>query len=172
MTMVAPYTTGALAGFGRRRRMLMRAYPRFMGQAPVTAHWYDGVVNAFQNVVGGLPTNAPEAGGGWVTVPNPADTTTKLVQGVDPNGQPTTYTVPADWTPDQITQNLGISTGAGTTPPIIPPAFQIPTWAWWALGLGGIALLLGFSGLGKLIPRANPVHRRRRHTRQRARSRR
>ena len=181
MTMTAPYTEGPLAayptGMGaykRRKTGLLPPRRRAgMGQgAPATAHWYDGIVNAFENVTGGLPVNAPEAGGGWVSQPNPSDPSTNLVTGTDANGNPTTYTVPTTWTPDQITQDLAQATGAGTTPPIIPPALQIPTWVWWALGGTAFLFLLGFSGVGKLIPRANPRHYRRRHNRRRSRSRR
>jgi hypothetical protein len=147
MTMVAPYTTGALAGFGRRRRALMRAYPRNSGMGQ---HWYDGLVNWAQNVAGGLPADAPEAGGGSVTVNG-------VTTYVDSSGNPSSTYDP----------------NAGTTPSIIPPGVlpTIPTWVWWALGATAVALLLGFSGVGKLIPRANPIHRRR-HTRRRSRSRR
>jgi len=174
VTMVAPYTQGALAGFGRRRKALMRAYPRFMGQAPVTTSLWDGLVNAVQNVAGGLPSGAPEAGGGWVSQPNPADPSTNLVTGTDPNGNPITYTVPTTWTPDQITQNLAQATGAGTTPPVIPPALQIPSWVYWAVGGVLVLVLLGYSGVGKLIPQSRPsvATNRRRHNRRHSRSRR
>jgi hypothetical protein len=172
MTMVAPYTSGALAGYKRRRAGLVPPRRSGMGQ-----HWYDGIVNAFQNVVGGLPANAPEAGGGSVTISQPfvAQHDFTLPDGTQVSAGQTVTPEMATWyvnsqgqdqsTPDPV---------AGTTPPLFPPGLipQIPTWVWWAAGGAALLFLLGFSGLGKLIPRSNPRHYRRRHNRRRSRSRR
>lgn len=160
----------------RARMMGTLLPPTGFGQADSSTHWYDGIVNWAENVAGGLPAGAPEAGGGWVSQPNPADSTTNLITGTDPNGNPITYTVPATWTPDQINANLAQATGAGTTPPVIPSALQIPSWLWW-VGGGALALaLLGYSGVGKLIPQRrlapNPKRRKHRAARRRARARR
>lgn len=113
-------------------------------------HWYDGIVNAAENVAGGLPYDAPVAGGGSVTANG-------VTTYVDSSGNPSAIYDPV----------------AGTTPSIIPDVLPtVPTWLPVALGIGGLMLLLGFSGVGKLIPRANPSHRRRRRHSARAHRRR
>jgi hypothetical protein len=108
---------------------------------------WNAASNTFENVVGGLPANAPAAGGGWVSVTNPSDPTTKFVNGVDPSGNPTLYTVPVDWTPDQITANLA-ATGAGqTSTDSLKQAaaeadpLSLGGWGLAAIGVGALGLL-------------------------------
>jgi hypothetical protein len=178
MTMVAPYTQGALAGFGRRRKAMMRAYPR-RGFGQDSTPWYAGIVNAIENVAGGLPANAPIAGGGWASNGSVNADGSTTINYTDSNGQQGIMTVPANAdgspaTPDQLTAAVA-ATGAGTTPPIVPPALQIPSWAWWVIGGVVVMALLGYSGVGKLIPQSRPAaatNYRRRHNRRRSRSRR
>lgn len=151
----APIFTGRFAG---------RRYPRMgavnwrgpwagprLGQAESSGFFgslWNAISNTAENIAGGLPANAPQAGGGWVRQPNPADPTTQLVTGTDTSGNPTTFTVPADWTPAQITANLA-STGAGQT------STQSLTQAAAAVdptGLGGWGVAaIAAAGLGLLF---------------------
>jgi len=165
MTMVAPYTQGALAGFGRRRKALMRAYPprrRGMGQS----FWSD-VTSLF----------SPTPGGGYVVTGTNSDGS-QNVNYTDSSGNPQTMTVPAGASVDQSVQaqipstvaydTTGLATAAAST--ITSPFASIPSWVWLVVGVGGLMLLMGFSGVGKLIPASNP-RRYRRHNRRRSRAR-
>lgn len=111
---------------------------------------WNAAANAAENVAGGLPVNAPAAGGGWVSLPNPVDPTTQLVKGVDDSGNETVYSVPATWTPAQITDNLA-STGAGqtTTDSLKQAAADADPigLGGWGLAIGGVAALGLFAAL-------------------------
>lgn len=136
----APAFTGRFAGrhYAQPRLGTVQwrgrwAGPRF-GQS--STPWYAGIVNAAENLAGGLPVSAPEAGGGWVSTTTNADNS-KTIGYVDASGQSAIMTVPANPdgsppSPDQLTAAVA-ATGAGTTPPIIPSAVSP-----WLLGIGGV----------------------------------
>ena len=143
---VGPYgaTAGSLRGYYvTLPRRGMGSYPKAGG---LGQHWYDGILNAAENVAGGLPIDAPTAGGGWVST---ADGTQYVNQAGENQS-----------TPDP---------GAGITPSLLP---TLPSWVVPTVGIVAILLLLGYSGIGRtaaaVASRANRSHRsRRRHLRNR-----
>lgn len=126
----------------------MAGFARPYGRRGLGQHWYDGIVNAAENIAGGLPVNAPEAGGGFVTAATTNDDNSQTIRYVDSNGNAAIMTVPANPdgsapTPDQLQAAVN-QTGAGTTPPVIPP--NLPKWIIPTLiGVGVvIVLVVGF----------------------------
>lgn len=108
----------------------MAGFSRPYGRRGLGQHWYDGLVNAAENIAGGLPVSAPEAGGGFVTAATTNDDNSQTIRYVDSNGQAAIMTVPANPdgsapTPAQLQAAVN-QTGAGTTPPLIPP--NLPSW--------------------------------------------
>jgi hypothetical protein len=183
-TMILPRGMGAWGqptggeGVAYRAPHVFSRRSRGLGQ-----HWYSGIVNAAENIAGGLPVNAPEAGGGYVTAATANADNSQTIRYVDSSGNAGIMTVSANPdgstpSPDQLQAAVN-ATGAGTTPPIIPPALQIPPWVPWAVGGVFVLLLLGYSGAGRVVFRGNPLlsvfgnppHRRRHGTRRRRRSR-
>ncbi len=148
---VGPYGgTPTFAGYYETvPRTGMRGYRRGLGDG---TPWYAGVLNWAENVAGGLPADAPYAGGGSVT--NPDGT----ISFVNSSGEYSPTSDPL----------------AGTSPSILPAGLTIPSWVWWAGGTALALFLLGYSGVGRgassVLARANrrrrPVHRRR-HRRSR-----
>lgn len=139
-----------------------RGRGRGLGQNPFTDAW-SALVSAAENVAGGLPINAPSAGGG---------------SGIDSSGNPVYVNASGQ---DQSTPDPT----AGQTPssllPSLPTLPTIPTWVPWTIGIVGVLLLLGYSGLGKtaaavvshnplLSVFGNPPHRRRHRNRRRNRA--
>lgn len=154
-TMILPAGMGA-RGVAYRAPHIFGRRGRGLGQ-----HWYSGFINAAENVAAGLPVDAPEAGGGYVTAASQNADNSQTIRYVDSSGNAGIMTVPANAdgsapTPDQLTAAVA-ATGAGTTPPIIPPALQLPPWLPWAIGGVGLLLLLGYSGAGRVVFRTNPL---------------
>lgn len=108
--------------------------------------------NFVQEVESALPTwlgGSPTPGGGYVVTGQNADGS-KPITYVDTSGNAQQGTVPPGVDPSKYVNDKNN-----------PPLFQLPTWLPWVAGGALLLLLLGYSGVGKMLPaRANRGRRR------------